>query len=67
MKQMGRPKISNPKSNQLTVRLDDDIMEKLEESAKILNLTRVEVIRKGIEKVYSDAKETRMDSEDKNI
>lgn len=67
MKQMGRPKISNPKSNRLTVRLDDDIMDKLEESAKMLKLTRVEVIRKGIEKVYSDAKENQMDSEDKNI
>ena len=63
MKQMGRPKISNPKSNQLTVRLDDDIMDKLEESAKILNLTRVEVIRKGIKKVYSDAKENQINSE----
>ena len=53
---MGRPKAENPKSKQLTVRLDNATFEKLEESAKILNITRVDVIRQGIEKVFSDIK-----------
>lgn len=53
---MGRPKSDNPKAKQLTVRLDDKTFEKLEESAKRLNTTRVDVIRKGIEKVFSETK-----------
>ena len=53
---MGRPKAENPKSKQLTVRLDNETFEKLEESAKSLNTTRVDVIRQGIEKVFSEIK-----------
>lgn len=56
MPTMGRPKAENPKSKQLTVRLDNDTFEKLEESSKILNTTRVDVIRRGIEKVFSGIK-----------
>lgn len=53
---MGRPKSNNPKSMQLTVRLDEATFEKLDESAKILNETRVQVIRRGIEKVFLEVK-----------
>jgi predicted transcriptional regulator len=56
LKQMGRPKKPNPKATQITVRLDDDTLTKLEKSSESLNLTRVEVIRKGIDKVYSEIK-----------
>lgn len=49
----GRPKITNPKSVQVTARLDEETVRKLDESAKTLKLTRAETIRKGIENVYS--------------
>jgi len=51
---MGRPKSDNPKSTQLAVRLDKETLRQLDESAKILNETRVQVIRRGIKKVFSD-------------
>ena len=53
---MGRPKIENPKSKQISVRLDNETFEKLEECSKALNLTRVEVLRKGVDKIFSDIK-----------
>lgn len=56
MAKMGRPKSDNPKAKQLTVRLDNDTLEKLDKSAKILRETRVQVIRKGIEKIFSELK-----------
>ena len=56
MSPMGRPKINNPKATQITVRLDDETLEKLDKSAEALNETRVQVIRRGIEKVFSDTK-----------
>lgn len=52
----GRPKIQNPKSVQVTARLDEETVRMLDESAKALNLTRAETIRKGIEEVYSGVK-----------
>lgn len=56
MSPMGRPKSQNPKSNQITVRFDSETLKKLDESAKTLGETRVQVIRRGIEKVYSEIK-----------
>lgn len=56
MSPMGRPKSDNPKTKQLTVRLDGETLDKLDESAKALKTTRVEVIRKGIEKIFSETK-----------
>ena len=56
MKPMGRPKKDNPKANQLTVRLDDETLKKLDESAEHFSESRVQTIRRGIEKVYSDIK-----------
>jgi len=53
---MGRPKIDNPKSTQLAVRLDEEMLEKLDESAEYFNETRVQVIRRGIEGIYSGIK-----------
>ena len=55
-KKMGSPKSENPKATQLTVRLDSETLKKLDESAKALNETRVQVIRRGIEKVFSELK-----------
>lgn len=56
MRPMGRPKSEKPKATQITVRLDDETFEKLNQSAEVLNETRVQVIRRGIEKVFSEIK-----------
>lgn len=56
MSPMGRPKSINPKAKQITVRFDDETLHKLDECAKSLNETRVQVIRKGIDKVFSELK-----------
>lgn len=52
----GRPKSENPKSTQLAVRLDEETLEKLDEVAKVNSETRVQTIRRGIEKLYSELK-----------
>ena len=53
---MGRPKSENPKSVQLAVRLDKETLEKLDACAEAYGETRVQAIRRGIEKLYSDIK-----------
>ena len=50
----GRPKIEKPKSTQLAVRLDDEMLEKLDKVAKANSETRVQTIRRGIEKLHSE-------------
>ncbi len=50
----GRPKSDNPKSTQLAVRLDDETLKKLDEVAKSNSETRVQTIRRGIEKLHSE-------------
>lgn len=44
----GRPKVENPLSVDVKVRLDSDTNEKLVEYCKENNVTRAEAIRKGI-------------------
>lgn len=56
MAPMGRPKSDNPKSTQLAVRLDKDSMEKLDACVEAYKETRVQVIRRGIDKVFSEIK-----------
>ena len=46
---MGRPKIDNPKSTQLAVRLDEELLKKLDENAKFFNESRAESLRRGVE------------------
>lgn len=53
---MGRPKSEHPKSTQLGVRMDDETLAKLDEIAKLHSLTRVQVIRQGIELLYRHIK-----------
>ena len=48
----GRPKSKKPKSIQLTVRVDEETLGKLDEVVKVNSETRVQVIRKGIEIQY---------------
>jgi len=52
----GRPKSENPKSTQIAVRLDDETLEKLDEVAKSNSETRVQTIRRGINKLHSELK-----------
>ncbi len=54
--QMGRPKSENPRKKQLGVRFDDEELRKLDEVAGHYNETRVESIRRGVEKLYSEIK-----------
>lgn len=52
----GRPKSENPKGKQLGVRFDKAQLEKLDTVAEHYKETRVESIRRGIEKLYSEIK-----------
>ena len=56
MTPMGRPKAENPKDKQIGVRLDKETLEKLDECAKYYQETRVQILRRGIYKVYEDIK-----------
>ena len=56
MAQMGRPKSENPKSTQLTVRLDKETLEKLDRVTQANHESRVQTIRRGIEKLFSELK-----------
>lgn len=53
---MGRPKSDNPKGVQVTARMDEKTIEKLEFCMKTLGLTKAEVLRQGVEKVYETIK-----------
>ncbi len=44
----GRPKASNPKRNDIKVRLDDDTNRRLNAYCKVHKIKRAEAIRKGI-------------------
>lgn len=50
----GRPKSKNPKTTQLGVRFDSETLEKLDVLVEHYQETRVEVIRRGVEKLYSE-------------
>ena len=52
----GRPKSSNPKVKQLGVRFDESTLEKLDYVSKHYHETRVESLRRGVEKLYSELK-----------
>ncbi|MCI8706019.1 CopG family transcriptional regulator [Lachnospiraceae bacterium JLR.KK009] len=50
-KKMGRP-TDNPKNISLKVRLDSDTSEKLEECTRILEVSKAEIVRQGVHRVY---------------
>lgn len=54
--QMGRPKIDNPRSTQLGVRLTKNELDKLDFLSENFKLTRAETIRKCIELIFRDIK-----------
>lgn len=50
----GRPPKDNPKDTRIQIRLDREYMQKLDECVKRYGSTRSEVIRNGIDRMYSD-------------
>lgn len=48
---IGRPKSNNPKSIEVKARIDKDLNDRLLAYCKRHNLTRTDVVRKGIEMV----------------
>lgn len=54
-KKMGRP-TTNPRINRLELRMSDEDMNKLEFCSGATGLSKSDVIRKGIEKVYKELK-----------
>lgn len=53
----GRPKADNPKVKQLGVRLDKETLDKLDVLTEHYEETRVEVLRRGIDKLFSELKQ----------
>lgn len=53
----GRPKSDNPKTTQLAVRLDEETLRKLDTVAQKNSETRVETLRRGINRLYSELNE----------
>lgn len=53
-KKMGRPPSDKPKGKTIEIRVDQEIMSKLDTSAEKLNTTRSDIVRRGIEKVYDE-------------
>lgn len=52
----GRPKIENPKSERITVRLDNECSEILKKYCEQEIVEKAEAIRRGIFKLKSDIK-----------
>jgi len=52
---MGRP-TDNPKNVSIKFKADDETVRKLQESSEELNVSKAEVLRKGVHKVYDDLK-----------
>lgn len=52
----GRPKVENPKKNDVKVRLDDKTSKRLDEYCVIHSMTRAEAIRKGIHLLLAEEK-----------
>lgn len=50
----GRPKSDNPKVKQLGVRFNADDLSKLDRLTAYYNETRVEILRRGVERLYSE-------------
>ena len=52
----GRPKVENPKDPMLRVRLDEGYCRKLDKCAESLNMSKSEIVRKGIDLVEQSIK-----------
>lgn len=52
----GRPLSDNPKDYMLRVRMNETTLRQLDECCKVENLSRSEVVRKGIQEQYDKLK-----------
>ncbi len=52
----GRPKTDNPKSERITVRLDNESLSTLKQYCKQEEIDKAEAIRRGIDKLKVDIK-----------
>lgn len=52
---MGRP-TDSPKDIDIKIRFDKDTVDKLEECSEKMEITRAEVVRRGVRKMYDDLK-----------
>lgn len=52
----GRPKLENPNSIKLSIRINAELNTQLEEYCIANNVSKGEVIRQGIEKVLAESK-----------
>lgn len=55
-KKTGRPPADNPKNKTLRIRVDDKTIETLEDCSKALEISKSEVVRKGIGMVKDSLK-----------
>ena len=53
---MGRPKLDNPKSIDLHVKVDKETLAKINEIVETHSLTKGQVIRQGVECLYRHIK-----------
>lgn len=53
-KKMGRPPSDNPKAETIRIRVDQATLSKLDACTEKLNMTRSDVVRRGIEKMHDD-------------
>lgn len=52
----GRPPSKDPKIHETRIRMSDNDIEKLEYCCRVSGLTKAEIMRMGIEKVYQELK-----------
>lgn len=52
----GRPVLENPKDYMLRVRMDEQTLQQLDECCEAENLSRSEVVRKGIQEQHGKLK-----------
>nr|QGT51224.1 hypothetical protein Firmicute1046_3000 [uncultured Firmicutes bacterium] len=52
-KKLGRP-TDNPKDISLKVRLDKETSKKLDDCIKIFDVSKAEIVRRGIHKIHED-------------
>lgn len=53
---MGRPKLDDPKSIKLTVKLDKETLAKIDEIAEANSLSKGQVVRQGVALLYRHIK-----------
>lgn len=51
----GRPPSENPKDRGYRLRVSDEDLQRLDYCVKVLGLTKAEVIRRGIDRMYQEA------------